>query len=257
MIDIHSHILWGLDDGARTLDDSIAMARLAAQTGTTDIVATPHANTQFFFRPELIEEKLSELRASVGGLINIHSGCDFHLHYNNIQDALANRSKYTIGNKSYLLVEFSDMFVVRQIDEVFEKMLAVGMVPIITHPERNFALQQRPEDLSRWVQAGCLLQITAQSLLGRFGSKSNQFAELLLKRNLVQIVASDAHDCEDRPPRLDLAHSYVVKKYGSQLAERLFLENPKNVLEGQPIYFDQPEPQQDQAPRSRWRRFWA
>jgi protein-tyrosine phosphatase len=235
VIDVHSHILWDLDDGARTFDESVRMVRLAAQTGTTDIVATPHANSEFAFRPEVVEEKLSLLRESADGLIRIHSGCDFHLNYDNIQDALAQPQKYTIAHGSYLLVEFSEMFVARQIDAVIAKMLEAGIVPIITHPERNFALQQQLEELSRWVGAGCLLQVTAQSLLGRFGAKSRRFAELLLKKNLVHVIASDAHDSTDRPPRLDLAYAYIRENYTPELARRLFVENPEKVLEGKPV----------------------
>jgi protein-tyrosine phosphatase len=255
VIDVHSHILWDLDDGARTFDDSMAMLRMAAQTGTTDIVATPHANSQFAFRPEAVEEKLSLLRESTAGLIRIHSGCDFHLHYDNIQDALANPAKYTIAHRSYLLVEFSEIFVARQIDAVVSKMLAAGMVPIITHPERNLALQQRLDDLRRWVKEGCLVQVTAQSLLGRFGTKSKRFAELLLKKNLVHVIASDAHDSTDRPPRLDLAYAYIAENYNPELARRLFVENPAKVLEGGPIYVDALEPGQGHDTRRRWFRW--
>jgi protein-tyrosine phosphatase len=235
LIDVHSHILWGLDDGAQTFDESLAMLRIAAETGTTDIVASPHANSQFTFQPGLVEERLAQLREASGDLIRIHSACDFHLHYDNIQDALANPRKYTIAHRSYLLVEFSEMFVDRQIDTVIAKMLEAGILPVITHPERNRALQQRVETLVRWLGEGCLLQITAQSLLGRFGSKSKRFAELLLSKNLVHIVASDAHDCKDRPPRLDLAFAYVTEHYNIALAQRLFVENPGKVLAGEAI----------------------
>jgi protein-tyrosine phosphatase len=127
------------------------------------------------------------------------------------------------------------MFVDRQIDTVIAKMLEAGILPVITHPERNRALQQRVETLVRWLGEGCLLQITAQSLLGRFGSKSKRFAELLLSKNLVHIVASDAHDCKDRPPRLDLAFAYVTEHYNIALAQRLFVENPGKVLAGEAI----------------------
>ena len=211
------------------------MLRIAAETGTTDIVASPHANSQFAFRTELVEERLAQLREAAGGLIRIHSACDFHLHYDNIQDALANPRKYTIAHQSYLLVEFSETFVDRQIDAVIAKMSEAGIVPVITHPERNRALQQRMDNLLRWVGEGCLLQITAQSLLGRFGSKSKRFAELLLSKNLVHVVASDAHDCKDRPPRLDLAYAYVAEHYNSALAQRLFVENPGKILTGDAV----------------------
>jgi protein-tyrosine phosphatase len=252
VIDVHSHILWDLDDGARTLDDSLAMLRIAAETGTTDIVATPHANSQFAFQADIVEERLTLLRQSAGGLIGIHAGCDFHLHYDNIQDALAHPGKYTIAHRSYLLVEFSEMFVDRQIDAVAGKMMAAGIVPVITHPERNFALQQRLEALVRWVGAGCLVQVTAQSLLGRFGSKSKRFAELLLTKNLVHVIASDAHDCTDRPPRLDLAYTYVAENYNSELARRLFVENPRKVLEGSPI-----DANARDNTRRRWFHLWS
>jgi protein-tyrosine phosphatase len=255
VIDIHSHLLWDLDDGPGTFEDSLAMLRLAAETGTTDIVATPHANSRFPFRPELIDERIAALRESAGGSIGIHLGCDFHLHYGNIQDALRNPSKYTIAHKSYLLVEFSDTFVARQIDAVFAKMREAGMAPIITHPERSFALQQRIEDLSRWVSEGCLLQITAQSLLGRFGSASQRFARLLLKRKLVHIVASDAHDCRDRPPRLDLAYKFVARDYGAEVAQRLFVHYPGMVLAGRPIDSGDAGNQPDEGRRRRWSPF--
>jgi len=211
------------------------MLRIAAETGTTDIVASPHANSQFAFRPELVEERLAQLREAAGGLIRIHSACDFHLHYDNIRDAIANPRKYTIAHRSYLLVEFPEMFVERQMDAVVAKMLEAGMVPVITHPERNRALQERLANLVRWRGEGCLLQITAQSLLGRFGSKSQRFADLLLSQNLVHVVASDAHDCKDRPPRLDLAYAYVAEHYNSGLAQRLFVENPGKILAGDTV----------------------
>jgi protein-tyrosine phosphatase len=256
VIDIHSHILWDLDDGARTFEDSLAMVRLAAQTGTTDIVATPHANSRFAFRAEIVEKKLSLLRESTAGLIRIHSGCDFHLHYDNIQDALAHPEKYTIAHRSYLLVEFAEMFVASQIDAVIGKMLSAGIVPIITHPERNFALQQRLVALNRWVESGCLLQVTARSLLGRFGSKSRRFAELLLKKNLVHVIASDGHDSADRPPRLDLAFDYVAENYTLELARRLFVENPEKVLNGEPISQDDVECDRGENTRRRWFQVW-
>jgi protein-tyrosine phosphatase len=164
--------------------------------------------------------------------------------------------KYTIAHRSYLLVEFSGMFVTNQIDAVIGKMLSAGIVPIITHPERNFALQQRLVALTRWVEARCLLQLTAQSLPGRFGSKSRRFAELLLKKNLVHVIASDAHDSADSPPRLDLAFDYVAENHTLELARRLFVENPDKVLEGQPIYGDEQSDRGENA-RRRWFRLWS
>ena len=114
--DIHSHILYGVDDGAKTLEESLGMLQLAAASGTTDIVATPHVNGQFEFDPELIDERIAELSAR--SAVRIHRGCDFHLEAENIEDAIANPDKYTINNRGYLLVEFPDLSIFTSTDEI-------------------------------------------------------------------------------------------------------------------------------------------
>jgi protein-tyrosine phosphatase len=253
VIDIHSHILPGLDDGAKTLEDSVAMVRIAAESGTTDIVATPHANLEFSFDPPLVEQKIAELTDASGRILNIYRGCDFHLHYDNIQDALENPSKYAIDGKNYVLVEFSDLLIVRTSDEVLHRMRVAGMLPIITHPERNGLLQRRIEQLESWVANGCYIQVTAQSLLGRFGKHARAFCEELMRRGLVHFVASDAHDPKYRPPRLDEAYRYVAKKFGAERAERLCVVNPRAVLAGDVI--EDEEVEELPAPR-KWYRFW-
>jgi protein-tyrosine phosphatase len=253
MIDVHSHILRAMDDGAATLEESLAMVRLAAECGTTDIVATPHANTRYAFDPELLERCIAELSAASGGVPRIHCGCDFHLSYDNIQRALAEPTRYTINHRSYLLVEFSDLVIFNSTNEVFQQLGAAGMIPVITHPERNALLQQRLEKLAEWTAAGCLLQVTAQSLLGRFGPRAREFALELMRRDLVHVVASDAHDCQDRPPRLDEAYQYVMAKFGEPRARQLFVSNPQALLDGQPLSVPPPE---RAAPR-KWYQFWS
>jgi Capsular polysaccharide biosynthesis protein len=101
-----------------------------------------------------------------------------------------------------VLVEFSDLLIPKTTDDVFYQMQAAGMIPIITHPERNILLQKKLDKLEAWVESGCLLQVTAQSFLGRFGKQAKAFADRLLYRGLVHIVASDAHDTKYRPPSL-------------------------------------------------------
>jgi protein-tyrosine phosphatase len=251
MVDIHSHILAGLDDGARSLEQSIAMIRIAAETGTTDLVASPHANLEFHFDPERVEERLGELEKAGGG-VRLHRGCDFHLYFDNIQDALAHPSKYTINHKGYLLVEFPDVLIAKSTPEVFAQLLQNGMTPIITHPERNFLLHGRMEEMASWVDSGCLVQVTAQSLLGRFGAEARKVAHQLFKRGMVHFIASDAHDDEDRTPRLDLAYKLVAGRYGVERAELLFVTNPRAVIEGEPLP-EQPAPAE--AGR-KWFQFW-
>jgi protein-tyrosine phosphatase len=235
MIDIHCHILPGLDDGSPALEESIAMARLAAEAGTTDLVASPHSDLQYAFDPRLAESGIAELSEACGGVVRIHYGCDFHLHYENVQRALAEPSLYAVNHKCYLLVELSELLIVKTTDEILERMRSAGMVPIITHPERNGVLQHRIEKLESWVSDGCCVQVTAQSLLGRFGRKARAFSVELLKRGLVHFVASDGHDCRNRPPRLDEAFGWVRDEFGAQTAERLFVSNPGAVLAGEPL----------------------
>ena len=233
MIDIHSHVLYGLDDGARTFDDSIAMLRMAEASGTTDLVATPHASLDYRYDPDLIAQRLAQLSSATK--IRLYSGCDFHLSYDNIQDAIDHPRKYTIDHKSYLLVEFSDLLIFRNTSEIFGRLQDAGMIPVITHPERNGLLRQRLDNLQTWVEEGARIQVTGQSLTGRFGSRAQQFSETLLDRGLVHFIASDGHDCERRPPTLNEAHAWLAKRRGETVANLLCIENPRAALEGSPV----------------------
>ncbi len=227
------------------------MLRLAVDNGTTDIVASPHANNEFKFEPEIVAGKIEELRQAVNGSIRIHSGCDFHLSFDNIQDSLQNPSKYTINHKTYVLVEFSDLLIPKTTDDVFYQMRSAGMIPIITHPERNMLLQKRLDKLEAWVESGCLLQVTAQSFLGRFGKLAKTFADRLLQKGLVHIVASDAHDAKYRPPSLKQAYEYVSKACGEGRAGRVFIKNPSAALTGAALEIDDEPP----ASPKKWYQF--
>ena len=253
MIDIHSHILPGLDDGPATLEECVVMVRLAVETGTTDIVASPHASLEFQYDPAVVDEKIAELAAACGPVPRIYRGCDFHLTYDNIQDALARPATYTINRRCYLLVEFSELLIAKSSDEIFARMREAGIVPVITHPERNWLLQQRVGQLEAWVAAGCCLQVTAQSLLGRFGREARDCAWQLLRRNLAHFVASDAHDPQDRTPRLDLAYQQIARKLGEAHAERVLVGNPRAALEGRFLEWG-PEP--ETRIRRKWYQFW-
>lgn len=256
MIDVHSHILHGLDDGAASLDISVAMVRLAAEWGTTDIVASPHANQEYKFDPELVEDRLEELREAAGtSAPRIYYGCDFHLSYDNIQDAVAHPARYTIDHGRYLLVEFSDLVIFPNTTEIFARLLDAGMIPVITHPERNTLLQQRLPKLREWSEMGCLLQVTAQSFNGRFGRRAERFSKVLLEENLIHVVASDAHDTKHRPPDLGEAYDWLAKERSEALAETLCVRNPGAVLRSEPL----PEPAVADAGADgvrKWYQFW-
>jgi len=249
-VDIHSHVLYGLDDGARTIDQSLEMLRVAAEAGTSDIVATPHANSRYPFDPDTIEARIAELQPHT--TVRIHRGCDFHLQYDNIEDALANPDKYTVNHKGYLLVEFPDMTVYSGSDDILLQLLDAGMLPIVTHPERNSVLQNRAVDVARWVDMGCYVQVTAGSILGGFGRKARTSAIELLDRGLVHFVASDAHDVSHRPPRLDAAFAALRDRYGEASIQAVFVDNPAAVLSGEMVEADA---MPRRAPKQ-WYEFW-
>jgi protein-tyrosine phosphatase len=234
MIDIHSHVLPGLDDGSQTLENSVTMLEMAAAAGTTDIVATPHANTEFRFDPAAIESKLTELRGRIGNKIRLYSGCDFHLMSENIQDALAHPTKYTINHKNWLLVEFSDFIIFPNTAELLAHLREGGMLPVITHPERNQIIQNRFNDLQKWVQEGAFVQLTAVSLLGTFGQAARRFSQQLIEAELAHFVASDAHDTDYRTTRLDTAYEWLSKNYGEEYARAVTVDNPSATIEGRP-----------------------
>lgn len=228
------------------------MLEMAAAAGTTDIVATPHADLTYKFQPELIRERVVTLAKATNGKPRIFEGCDFHLTFDNIQDAIANPSKYTINHKNYLLVEFSDLLIFNETSEIFRRMREeAGIHPVITHPERNQLLQMRLPQLEQWVAEGCYLQVTAQSLNGRFGNTARQFSLELLKRNLVHFIASDGHDTEHRPPVMDVAFEWLSRKYSPNYAGLLCVENPLATLTGDPL----PPMPHPEASR-KWFQFW-
>lgn len=235
MIDIHSHILPGIDDGARNLEESLAMLRLAADSGTTDIVATPHVSPDFPNDFDVIQGAFTELSESASGIIALHLGCDFHLTFENLQDFIALPSKYTINNLRYLMVELADYVPFGPVTDALQRILQEGVTPVITHPERNASLQQNPRELASWVARGCLSQVTGQSLLGQFGSRARTAALRFLADGLVHVVASDGHDLVNRPPVLRSAYDFLVESYGKELAEQLCVRNPGAIVRGESI----------------------
>jgi protein-tyrosine phosphatase len=252
VIDIHCHLLPGVDDGATDEETAAAMCRLAAESGTTDIVATPHANHRYQFSPEKNEELRNRLQERVGPVPRIHLGCDFRLSYENIEAALADPARFTINGGQYLLVEFSDQVIAQGTSDVFARMGEAGITPIISHPERNPLLRNHHARLSVWVQRGCLIQLTADSFLGRFGGRSRDAAISLLDAALVHIVASDGHDTKSRPPVLSDAYAFVVDRWGEEAARDLFFENPRAVVEGRVIAPPRPNVRR----RGKWWMFW-
>jgi protein-tyrosine phosphatase len=235
MTDIHSHVIWDVDDGPATLEESIVMLRAAAEDGTADLVATPHANPRYPFQHEIAWQRIRELTEATGGRPRIHLGCEFHLTFDNVDHLMDNLGLYTINGKQYLLVECPDSHIGRHTESILRRIVEAGVVPIVAHPERNPVLRQKLSRVEGWVESGCLLQLTALSVTGGFGASAREAALRLLDRGLAHFVASDAHDPVRRHPRLGEARQLVLSRYGEDAAEILFSENPRAVVEGTPL----------------------
>jgi protein-tyrosine phosphatase len=238
MVDIHHHLLPGLDDGSSDLETSLAMIRMAAEDGITHIVATPHANGNYRFDPERNEELLQTLRDGLtreGIAMTLGRGCDFHLSYDNIQSARTDPHRFTINNKDYLLIELPDFAIPPQIDDSFYELRLAGTHLILTHPERNPVLQKSPERLTEWIRQGMLVQVTTSSVLGHMGPVAEKMAHKLLSNRHVHFLATDAHNTTRRPPKMAAARDLVAKKYGAEYAQFLCTSNPLAVFQGAPL----------------------
>jgi protein-tyrosine phosphatase len=241
MIDIHSHILADVDDGAKSFEMSLEMCRMAVDDGITHMVATPHANNRFEYDRPFLQSQLEELRTAVGRSPQLSLGCDFHLSYENLQDFLVHPQKYTIDGGKYLLVEMSNFSIPVQMDEWFTTFASLGVTPILTHPERNPILQDDLQRVLRWIELGCAVQVTASALTGFWGEHVWRSAQWLLKHNAVHFLATDAHDTKNRVPILSAARDEVAIVCNQDVAMALVEGNPRAVIEGKPLpYFPEP-----------------
>ena len=253
MVDLHSHILPGLDDGAKTIEDSLAMAEDAIADGITHVVGTPHASSNYAFDFVKVREARDALSEKLSGRITLATGCDFHLNPENLAALRAEAAPFCINQKDYLLVEFNEFSIPPSMDQTLHELHLAGLRPVITHPERNGILRAQPERLLRWVSLGCYAQITAGSLTGVFGSGAQEDAWTWMGRGLVHFVASDAHNTARRPLKLRFAYDAVAEHFGEETARALLMENPLAAFEGRPLPYV-PEISTD-APRAKRKRF--
>jgi protein-tyrosine phosphatase len=239
MIDIHHHLLFGIDDGSKSLEQSVAMVEMAVEDGITHIVATPHANDNYAYDRERNEGLLQQIRealpADIAARIHLGLGCDFHLNFENTEDARVHKRRYTINETEYLLIELPDIGIPTTMAEVLYTMRVDGLTPILTHPERNLTLQRTPALLDGWVESGLLVQVTAGSVMGTFGPIAETMAWDLLNKGSVHFIATDAHNLERRPPRMSAARERIAERLGGNFGELLCVTNPLAVFEGRPM----------------------
>jgi len=241
MIDIHNHLIYGVDDGSPDLETSVAMAEVAVAEGVTHLACTPHSSDSYPYDVRINSERLSQIQERMGDRIKLLLACDFHMNADNIHDAIRHPLKYSIDGKGSLLVEFPDMAIPPQLSDALNRLQAAGYTNIITHPERNPVITKRPELLAEWIRMGCLVQVTASSLYGRFGQSAQAFSNELLDRNWIHFIATDAHNLDGRPPHLKKAFDYIANRAGEETARRLCVVNPRSAIFGEKL-IHQPEP---------------
>jgi protein-tyrosine phosphatase len=225
------------------------MCRAAAADGITDMIATPHANDRYHYDREYLQGLVNHLQALVGDAPRLGLGCDFHLSYDNLQDAVAHPTRYVIGTTRYLLVEFSNYSIPENISDSLFKLGDCGLTPIVTHPERNPILRESPQRVLEWAQRGCVVQVTGSTLTGWWGDRARRAAHWLLERQAVHVLATDAHDTEKRVPILSAARDSVADTYGEEIAQALVEHNPRAIIHNEPLpYF--PEPVMEGARKS-------
>jgi len=235
MVDLHCHILSGVDDGARTFDDSLAMAEMAIADGITHVVATPHCSNEYRFDYAVVRKATEELQRAVGDRLKLASGCDFHLSAENIAALRRNSAPFCIHQKVYLLVEFNEFSIPAAMDHTIYEIHLAGVRTIITHPERNGIIRTHQERLEQWIRTGAYGQVTAGSLTGSFGAYAKQMAFCWIASGMVHFVASDAHNLTGRPQKLRAAYDVVHAEFGAEKAEALFVSNPLAAFEGRPL----------------------
>lgn len=235
MLDLHTHILFGLDDGAVTVEDSLALARSLAADGVGVVVGTPHVRADYPTEPAAMEESLAAVRAAVaaeGIPIEVRGGAEIAVERLGrlTRDDLA---RFGLGGNPHLvLLEYPDHGHPVGLVEICAGLVDDGIVPLVGHPERNATLQARPEDLAELVHAGALVQVTAGSVAGSFGKSSARCARRLLELGLVHVVASDVHRAGSR--RAGIAA--ITGSLGDEAYARwLTTSVPAALLAGDPL----------------------
>lgn len=247
MIDLHCHILPGVDDGPETPEDALAMARVAIQDGVRTIVATPHgAEGVYAGRLSETQDRVDALRSlmSNNGInLDLLPGLEVYLTPNT-PTLCREGALYPLNSSRYLLVEFPIDMVPPYAEQTLFELQLLGLVPVIAHPERNAELAASPEMLERLVRRGMLAQVTAGSLTGDFGSRARVTAEAMISGRLVQIIASDAHASTGRPPVLSGAVRRAAELVGDEAANTMVTTVPEAILKNEVVEPPEPRPAQ-------------
>lgn len=238
MIDIHCHILPNVDDGSESLEESIAMAKIAESEGITKIVNTSHCHFDFKYKKgnelKLELEKFNQALKEEN--INIEVLLGNELYYtSDLIERFDELDFFSMNNSKYILMEFSPINFPKNIEDVIYEIKIRGYIPIIAHAERYKQVQEDVNIVLDCIKEDALIQVNASSILGKNGEKAEDTSKKLLDNNMVHFVATDAHSSNRRRPLIKDSYNYILKNYGKEVSEKLFIENPTAVIENRDI----------------------
>ncbi len=237
MIDIHNHILYGIDDGSASIEKSIDMIKKAKQIGITDLILTPHYMEDGYkndkkdleLKFNLLKKNLEKESVKIG----LYLGEEIFV-FPELKNSLMDNKVISLNNSRYVLIELPLFEEIDYFEEVIFELCSEGYVPIIAHPERYFSSFKSLDKLESYIERGALLQINANSLVERYGKEPKKVAKMLLKKNMVHFVASDAHS-RGGYKMLEESLKVLEKLVGEETFKRITIDNQKCVLEDKEI----------------------
>ena len=240
MIDIHHHCLPAVDDGPRSIGEAVELCRMSAEEGIETIVVTPHVLRGRWktMSPAQLEAARAELQERIGGSPRLLLGSEVFFGHDIAEVLRGGETIVPLAGSRYILVEFASHAVPPMVLQPLHAVMLEGFTPIIAHPERNIVFQSKPELMVSLLRAGVKMQVTAGSITGDFGAEARLAALKWLRAGYVHFVATDAHNGVKRPPRFRAARAAVAELYGETLAQAVFVDNPRAVIERRGLPYD-------------------
>ena len=259
MVDIHTHVLSNIDDGAKDLATSLALLKMAAESGTTDIIATPHV-IEGAEHPEwqVIKQKTEDLNrnAQKAGIpIRVYAGAELEMNWDIIGLLKAGEEDYCLAGSRYVLIELPATSVPNYAEELLYEVQTKDLIPVIAHPERHPKLAKHPEILHQWVKNGALVQCNLGSVAGKFGHGAKDYIDLLLKNNMVHFFGTDAHNIEHRHTDTRAAMEILTKKVPPKTLDCITCTNPENIIKDS--FFDAYIPKEFKSTEKQNKGLWT
>lgn len=237
-IDIHSHILPRLDDGAQSMEQTISMLKLAELEGIRSIIATPHYQEgRMMSSIDKMEERIEQVRAELHKAncsIRLELGCEIYYSHDSVK-LLLDKLIPTMAKSRYILVEFSPLAELRYIKSGLQELIFEGYMPILAHAERYQNLTKNISQIEDLIDLGAYIQVNAMSITGEMGYRVKKLTRKMLKEGLIHFIATDTHNDTKRPPKIKKCANIITRKYGASYTQELLIDNPRRILENETI----------------------